>query len=996
MKYRSEESFEIQLIEQLTQGDSQWSFRKDLNNEQKLWDNFFEKLEQNNVPELDGHPLTSQEKQQIKNQLNFTSYYSAAQWLVGENGIAKVEVRREDASLGTIRLSVIWRDNIAGGKSSYEVVRQVQRDKKMRLDRDRRFDVTLLINGLPMIQIELKNRQHAFMDAFRQIKKYDREGMFRGIFSSLQMFVVSNITETKYIAAAREDKLNETFLTKWVDENNTPIVDLTSFAREVLSIPRAHQMVMQYSVLDNERKALILMRPYQIHAIEAVQEASKKGQSGHIWHTTGSGKTLTSYKVARNLLTIPSIDKTVFVVDRRDLDQQTTSSFMSYAANDVIDIDETENTKELAYRLYSNDRTVIVTTIQKMANLLRKIDEGKYRREAQKISKIRLAFVVDECHRAVTPKMKKDIEAFFQHSLWYGFTGTPIFAENKREQKGDLAQTTNALYGECLHHYTVANAIHDKAVLGFQVEYIKTILDDIDESKLKSSFYDNEEHMLLVLEHIFRKSQAGFGINNGVGKTYDAILTVKSIAQAQAYYDLIKRIKSGAVANFTIPKAIQKVLPDFPKVTITYSVTENEEESTVNQEKMKEALDDYNQEFGTHFGMAELTSFNRDVNDRLARKKEQYQKRHEQLDLIIVVDRLLTGFDAPCLSQLFIDRKPMSPQDIIQAFSRTNRIFDRQKQYGLITVFQVPHLFKEKVDNALKLYSNGGENEVLAPEFEEEKQLFSEKVSELKGYFTTDGSMGVSIEAADTPLLKEVAKAYQGFDKLFASIQVYSAYDEDAIFSEFGLSREMIEKLTANYENIISELKTRKTDPEDEEPIDVEFELMTVHKDEINYTYILSLIQSVLIQSQEENTVISQKDKDDITSYITNLAKTNQPLSELIGTIWENVQANPEKYHGETMANILDNLIDKAIRQIVKDFAKKWYVGYDQLYYLVTNYNPNRTTQLGAKELNDSQDYANYKNEVADSLSKLTYKKELKEQIKTLIEEKIEPLRRRG
>lgn len=275
MKYRSEESFEIQLIEQLTQGDSQWSFRKDLNNEQKLWDNFFEKLEQNNVPELDGHPLTSQEKQQIKNQLNFTSYYSGAQWLVGENGIAKVEVRREDASLGTIRLSVIWRDNIAGGKSSYEVVRQVQRDKKMRLDRDRRFDVTLLINGLPMIQIELKNRQHAFMDAFRQIKKYDREGMFRGIFSSLQMFVVSNITETKYIAAAREDKLNETFLTKWVDENNTPIVDLTSFAREVLSILRAHQMVMQYSVLDNERKALILMRPYQIHAIEAVQEASK-------------------------------------------------------------------------------------------------------------------------------------------------------------------------------------------------------------------------------------------------------------------------------------------------------------------------------------------------------------------------------------------------------------------------------------------------------------------------------------------------------------------------------------------------------------------------------------------------------------------------------------------------------------------------------------------------------------------------------------------------
>ena len=307
MQVKPELEIEKQLINQLVTGESQWTYREDLKTEEQLWDNFFEKLAQNNVALLADNPLTAQEKRQIQTQLNFVSYYDAAKWLVGENGIAKVEVQREDASLGTVRLSVIWRDNIAAGKSSYEVVNQVQREKVNPLDQDRRLDVTLLINGLPMIQIELKSSQAAFIDAFHQIKKYDREGKFRGIYSSLQMFVVTNKVDTRYIAAARENKLNKQFLTKWVDKDNQPITNLTSFAHEVLSIPRAHQMVMQYSVIDDSKKSLILLRPYQIHAIEAVQEASRQQASGYVWHTTGSGKTLTSYKVARNLLQIPSI-----------------------------------------------------------------------------------------------------------------------------------------------------------------------------------------------------------------------------------------------------------------------------------------------------------------------------------------------------------------------------------------------------------------------------------------------------------------------------------------------------------------------------------------------------------------------------------------------------------------------------------------------------------------------------------------------------------------
>ena len=395
MQVKPELEIEKQLINQLVTGESQWTYREDLKTEEQLWDNFFEKLAQNNVALLADHPLTEQEKRQIQNQLNFVSYYDAAKWLVGENGIAKVEVQREDASLGTIRLSVIWRDNIAAGKSSYEVVNQVQREKVNPLDQDRRLDVTLLINGLPMIQIELKSTQAAFIDAFHQIKKYDREGKFRGIYSSLQMFVVTNKVDTRYIAAARENKLNKQFLTKWVDKDNQPVTNLTSFAHEVLSIPRAHQMVMQYSVIDDSKKSLILLRPYQIHAIEAVQEASRHQESGYVWHTTGSGKTLTSYKVARNLLQIPSIQKTIFVVDRRDLDQQTTSSFLSYATNDVIDIDETDNTHDLVKRLGSSDKRVVVTTIQKITTMMRKFDQGLYQRDADKIKGLRVAFVVD-------------------------------------------------------------------------------------------------------------------------------------------------------------------------------------------------------------------------------------------------------------------------------------------------------------------------------------------------------------------------------------------------------------------------------------------------------------------------------------------------------------------------------------------------------------------------------------------------------------------------
>lgn len=983
-------AIERDLINQLTKGESQWVYRPELNSEEKLWDNFFEKLEENNVRTLADNPLTNSEKNQIKNQLNFVNFYEAAKWIAGENGIAKVQVQREDASLGIIRLEVLWRNNVAGGKSSYEVVHQVMTGGKG--IRQRRGDVTLLINGLPLIQIELKSRSHPYMDAFRQIKKYDQEGQFRGIFSSLQMFVVSNVTDTRYIAAAKANKLNERFLTKWVDQNNHPQPQLFDFAESVLSIPRAHEMVMQYSVIDDDKKALILLRPYQVHAIEAIRDASRKQQSGYIWHTTGSGKTLTSYKVSRNLLQIPSIEKTIFVIDRTDLDQQTTSSFQSYAENDMIDVDETDDTRELIKNLASDDRRVVVTTIQKMNAMIRQFDEGRHQKVYDRIKNLKLAFVVDECHRAVTPERQRHLEKFFTNSLWYGFTGTPIFSENKREQKGDLAQTTEEQYGACLHEYTVKEAIHDRAVLGFNVEY-QTTMPDWAEDEIDEEFYDDERHMLAVLDAILNRSKRKLGFKNGVGNTYDAILTVKSIARAQAYYTLIKKVKNGETA-LKISESVKKVLPDFPKVAITYSVTENDAESASNQAYMEESLQDYNAMFGTHFNLATLSSYNSDLNDRLARKKERFAFREEQLDLVIVVDRLLTGFDAPCLSTLFMDRQPMKPQHIIQAFSRTNRLFDEGKKFGQIVTFQTPNRFKKKVDEALSLYSNGGESSVLAPEWPEEKAKFLEKTQALLAISPTPEQVP-NLDIATEAELKRFAKAFQEFDKLFSSIQVYADYDEESILEEIGLSLEDIENFVGKYQNVIEELRRRRDEnPEGEEtPFDIEYELESIHTDEINYHYILSLIQT-LIESNEQN--ITSKERNLVNNYIEDLNKSNPKLSGIISQLWQEVQADTKEYQGQSVAHKLDEMIEKTTQEKIHKVANYWKIGQEELQFVVDNFRVGRDKQNGEKAVTDSQNYAAYKEALGDqALPKLKYKKALKEDYMTMIAEDILPLRGR-
>ena len=987
-----EKIIEEKLIDQLVYGDSQWNYRKDLKTEEDLWKNFKYILEQNNKDRLNGESLSESEFEQVKNQLQFSSFYKAGEWLVGENGKVQVHVQRDTEKL---HLVVMNHEHIAGGSSVYEVINQYSALKNEEDDtlpvRDRRFDVTLMINGLPMIHIELKNRQHSYMDGFNQIKKYIGEGKFTGIFSAVQMFVVSNGEDTKYFAAANDTELNPKFMSGWVDRDNNAVTNYLDFAKSLLRIPEAHEMIARYTVLDEDAKKLILLRPYQIHAIESIREASKTGKSGYVWHTTGSGKTLTSYKATRNLLMdIPAIDKAIFLIDRKDLDTQTTMAFQAYANNDLVDVDETDNVNDLKKKLKSDDRQVIVTTIQKMQILISKrLQEGTS--EYSKIKNLKIAFVVDECHRAVTPKTKRELERFFGRSLWYGFTGTPRFGENPYPQLGDLPRTTEELYGKRLHKYTIQNAIHDNAVLGFQVEHNgpKNMEDETN-----VNVYDNETHMLRVLDIILNKSYHKLGFQNGKGQTYEGILTTSSIQMAQKYYDLLTRVKKGET-SLEIDEKIKQVLPDFPKFAITYSVTENEEGSHVNQQKMQKSLDDYNQMFGTKYDFSQIQGYNSNLNKRLARKDTKYKSRNEQLDLVIVVDRLLTGFDAPCLSTIFIDRQPMGPHDLIQAFSRTNRIFDKNKTYGQIVTFQAPKLFKESVDNAVKLYSAGSTEGAVLAEWDKVEPAFKKSLAALRvSAETPDDVAHMSLNEK-----RVFAKMFQTFDRLFAQIKSFTKYN-DNMLEEYGITEEEYEKYVGRYQNVMEEIKLADGDDKDKPPVgpeeievDPDYELMAYSNTKIDYEYIINLIQNIVTPNEDEEDISPeerQKQIEEVKQYIEEMRKDNAKVADIMSNLVYEIELDERKYRGQSILNIVENMKHDCIDKVVSDFCRTWYTSKEDVMYAALHYRngeiPNESV------IKSTIDYTTYKEVQEKAVPKFKYYAQCMKELKKVLDEEIKQL----
>lgn len=1000
-----EAQLEQNLIDLLCARHGQWTFRPDLKTEEDLWNNLRNIIEIRNKSELNDNALTDSEFERIQSEIlaNTKTPFEAAKWLRGEKGKCSIVLER-DNGLGRIELVIYSSNEKNGGFSSYEVVHQIAKSKSNLEERNRRFDVTLLICGLPIIQIELKTAiaKDGVKQAYYQIEKYIDEGTFSNtIFQTLQLYVMSNEQTTRYMAAAPKGELQEKYMFAWRTRDNTRVENINEFAKQVLNIPRAHELVSEYMILSEEQssKVLMVLHPYQIHAIEAIFEAASKHQSGYIWHATGSGKTITSFVSTKLLAQRSGIDRTVMLLDRKDLDNQTTSEFTKFASaystgvntNKNTLIVGTGNTDDLSNALKedSSSNVVIVTTRQKLNKAVEYLKD----KEPRKLAKLRgkhIVFIVDECHRAISAQNMDDIKKVFPKSTWFGFTGTPIFEENKKSSDGQYARTTHDQYGEVLHRYTIKNALEDGSVLGFQVEHESTIhkdelanvvyramrseeknlnytdeelvstvesMKDIDKEKyLQSAHYESDDHIQSVIRKILSPNNAYRKFVFKDGKpTMSAILTTSSIDMAKRYYKAIKKfttdknwletqfphhpLRQGAVMND----------PDFPRVAITYSLEENTKGAALKQSEMKGIIDEYNLMYGTSWSVESIERYNGDINNRLARKKGEFKEFGNHLDLVIVVDRLLTGFDAPRCQTLFVDRN-LQYAGLIQAFSRTNRTY-KGKEKGLITTFRKPATMKEHVFAATRLYSQANNNDSLIyPTYEESKKKFNAAYNALIKLDAINVNNPITEHAPKSDRINFV-RCFQDLNKAYRAI---ASYDEFNIEFDSDKSGKFAKKIAIIEDNIglYNTIKALLSPDDKNEPgielIDF-FDSSTVQTYTVDKGYI-----DALLKEYEPN---SQDTRVKIENALTKLNKS-ELVRKIYKQILDDIDAQVIKKDSNFLQLKRDYFTDK-YDSVVEAFSKTWCVS---IHELVVSVNQSTVGEdiYNKKRIIDSTDYPTY------------------------------------
>lgn len=708
-----------------------WTYEPKIKTTEQLWANFKEILERHNQSTLD-YPLSMVEFNQVKKLLSdIGTPYAAGQFLYGLNGVSQIEIDLDDGR--HVFLTVFDQKQIGAGDTVYQIVNQIERPAKIIGKQDRRFDTTLLINGLPILQIEEKQSTHDINEALNQMQQYASENQYRDIYSTLQILVAITPHNVKYMANTTADKFNKDFAFNWQRQrDNTIVRHWKEFADSMLSIPMAHQMATNYMILDGTRNKQMLkvMRPYQVYATQKVLEQLKKvdfelgmHKIGYIWHTTGSGKTITSFKTAWLASRLPKVDKVVFVVDRIALTKQTNENYRAYDPDTkeetttqtvVGSVQDTRNTTDLNRKLRNKDNNIIVTSVQKLDTLVK--------RKSFKVPDKNLVFIVDEAHRSTGGDSFANIQKVFKHSTWVGYTGTPMFDEMTTGLR------TEDVFGPLLHAYTIREAIADRNVLGFKVDFETTINEeqmkmeylpafyrvrypnwseekiqekvqhlspeDMDDA-VEPSFYDeNPKHIQLVVEDIFKNWR-----NRSNEGKYNALFTTHvgggkaSTPMAMMYFKEFQRV------NEMHRKNGKQTL----QVAVTFSQnTSNNDSMLATNEGLHEAILVYNKEFGTNFGMDDVAGYTQDVTSRL--NKTATDKKF--LDLVIVVDQLLTGFDAPELNTLYVDRT-LQKANLIQAYSRTNRIADMQeKPWGRIVNYRWPAQNEKLMNQALAIYAN--------------------------------------------------------------------------------------------------------------------------------------------------------------------------------------------------------------------------------------------------------------------------------------------------
>lgn len=762
-----------------------------------------------------------------------------------------------------------------------------------------RYDVTILINGLPLVQIELKRRGIELKQAYNQIQRYHKTS-FHGLFDYVQLFVISNGVNTRYFANNPNSGYKFTF--NWTDAANVPFNELEKFATSFFDKCTLGKIIGKYIVLHEGDKCLMVLRPYQFYAVEKILDRVKNSNNnGYIWHTTGAGKTLTSFKAAQLVAELDDVDKVMFVVDRHDLDTQTQSEYEAFEPGAV---DSTDNTDELVKRLHGNSK-IIITTIQKLNAA---VSKQWYSRRIEEIRHSRIVMIFDECHRSHFGDCHKNIVRFFDNTQIFGFTGTPIFVENAVD-----GHTTKEIFGNCLHKYLIKDAIADENVLGFLVEYYHGNA-DIDNA--------NQNRMTEIAKFILNN----FNKSTFDGE-FDALFAVQSVSTLIRYYKIFKslnpKIRIGAVFTYASNSSQDDALTGMN--TGSYV-----SESTGEADELQAIMDDYNDMFGTSFTTENFRAYYDDINLRMKKKKTDMKP----LDLCLVVGMFLTGFDSKKLNTLYVD-KNMDYHGLLQAFSRTNRVLNEKKRFGKIVCFRD---LKSNVDASIKLFSNSNNLEdIVRPPFNEIKKNYQELTTNFLEQYPTPSSIDLLQSEKDK---KQFILAFRDVIKKHAEIQVYDEFEEDA--ADLGMTEQQFMDFRSKYldiydtfaggckpseENQTPDEDTESTETSTESGIDdIDFCLELLHSDIINVTYILELIADLNPYSadyKEKRTyIIDTMIKD---AELRNKAKLIDGfIQQNVDDDRDNFMARKQKFDGTSdLEERLNNYITTERNNAVDKLAKE-------------------------------------------------------------------------
>jgi len=904
MTFKTEAAFEQAFIETLFNKGWENTVLKNPT-EQDLINNWANILYENNsgIDRLNGQPLTDSEMAQILEQIKELRTPLALNGFINGKSVAIKRDNPHDAlHLGKeVSLSIYDRQQIAAGQSRYQIVQQPKFPTSSPILNDRRGDIMLLINGMPVFHVELKRSGIPVSQATHQIENYARSGIFSGLFSLVQIFVAMNPEETKYFANPGPDgSFNPDYYFNWADFNNEPMNYWKDIAAHLLSIPMAHQLIGFYTVADKTDGILKVMRSYQFFAVRAISDRVARIEwdgrdrlGGYIWHTTGSGKTMTSFKSAYLIATSKDADKVIFLMDRIELGTQSLEQYNNFADTDDF-VQSTENTYALISKLKSNNpnEVLIVSSIQKMSNI--KYEEGGLKaHDIEQMQKKRIVIIVDEAHRSTFGDMLITIKETFPLAVFFGFTGTPIQEENEKSMN-----TTATVFGDELHRYSIADGIRDKNVLGFDPYLISTYKD----SKLRELVALHEAKATTVIDALndpkkkaiysrfMDKSQVDMAghwdkANNYVKGIEDYLLTeqyrrpehqnkvVEDIVENWIQYSQNSKFH-GIFATSSIAEAIEyyrlfKQQNAELKVTALFDPNiDNNEHAKFKEDGLVEIIRDYNTRYGMEFGLATHAKMKRDIADRLAHKELYKRVEHtpeKQLDLLIVVDQMLTGFDSKWVNTLYLD-KMLEYANLIQAFSRTNRLFGKDKPFGIIRYYRRPHTMKRNIDAAVKLYSGDKPLALFVEKLEENLTKLNFIFTEIKTLFQHAKITNFEKLPPDTASCGKFAKLFKQFNEHLeaAKIQGFNWNKLNYLFNDQNANEERLQVIIDEQTYLILALRYKELFSEGGSggggsgiPFEIEGYLTEIDTDKIDSDYMNSRFTKYLKALYEDEKAVS-------------------------------------------------------------------------------------------------------------------------------------------